>query len=35
MPTPLRVAQDWMAVQHEVWSRRLDQLDDYLKEQPQ
>jgi DNA-binding transcriptional ArsR family regulator len=33
VPTPLRVAQDWMAVQHEVWRRRLDQLDDYLKEQ--
>jgi DNA-binding transcriptional ArsR family regulator len=32
-PTPLRVAEDWMAVQHDVWSRRLDQLDDYLKEQ--
>ena len=33
VPTPLRVAQDWMAVQHGVWSRRLDQLDEYLKEQ--
>ena len=27
-------AEDWMAVQHALWNRRLDQLDDYLKEQP-
>lgn len=33
-PDPLRIAQDWMAVQHDVWTRRLDQLDDYLKGQP-
>ena len=34
VPTPLRAAEDWMAVQHALWNRRLDQLDDYLKEQP-
>jgi DNA-binding transcriptional ArsR family regulator len=34
VPKQLRVARDWLAVQHDVWSRRLDQLDEYLKEQP-
>jgi DNA-binding transcriptional ArsR family regulator len=34
-PTPLRAAEDWLAGQHEIWGRRLDQLDDYLKEQMQ
>jgi len=33
VPTSLRGAQDWMAVQRDRWERRLDQLDDFLKEQ--
>jgi DNA-binding transcriptional ArsR family regulator len=33
VPTPLRAAQGWMAVQQDLWERRLDQLDEYLKEQ--
>ena len=32
VPTSLGPAQDWLAVQQDVWTRRLDQLDDYLKE---
>jgi len=26
----LRLAEDWLARQRELWERRLDQLDDYL-----
>jgi DNA-binding transcriptional ArsR family regulator len=33
VPAPLGVAQDWMAAQRALWTRRLDQLDEYLKEQ--
>lgn len=32
VPQSLGPAQDWLAVQRDVWTRRLDQLDDYLKE---
>jgi DNA-binding transcriptional ArsR family regulator len=35
VPTSLRAAQDWLAVQRDLWERRLDQLDDYLKEREQ
>ena len=31
-PRPLRVAEHWMVRQREVWERRLDQLDNYLKD---
>ena len=31
-PEPLAAAEDWMAAQRTLWERRLDQLDDYLKE---
>jgi DNA-binding transcriptional ArsR family regulator len=31
-PRPLEKAERWMADQRSVWERRLDQLDDYLKE---
>ena len=27
---PLQAAEHWMAVQRDLWERRLDQLDDYL-----
>jgi DNA-binding transcriptional ArsR family regulator len=36
-PTALGLADDWLAAQHRLWSRRLDQLDAFLttvKEQP-
>ena len=29
-PAPLDDARDWLAVQHDLWTRRLDQLDDFL-----
>ena len=32
-PQALRAAEAWLAKQRALWSRRLDQLDDYLKEQ--
>ena len=32
-PQPLRAAESWLAKQRALWTRRLDQLDDYLKEQ--
>lgn len=32
VPTGLGGAQSWLATQREVWTRRLDQLDDYLEE---
>jgi DNA-binding transcriptional ArsR family regulator len=28
---PLKVAEHWMARHRAIWERRLDQLDDYLK----
>jgi hypothetical protein len=31
-PQPLKVAEHWMASQRATWERRLDQLDDYLKD---
>ena len=31
VPTRLGVARDWLAEQHDHWTRRLDQLDDYLR----
>ena len=31
-PRSLRVAEHWMARQRAVWERRLDHLDDHLKE---
>ena len=32
-PQSLRAAEGWLARQRALWARRLDQLDDYLKEQ--
>jgi DNA-binding transcriptional ArsR family regulator len=29
-PKRLRLAEDWLSQQRELWERRLDQLDDYL-----
>jgi len=29
-PKRLRLAEDWLARQRELWERRLDQLDEYL-----
>jgi DNA-binding transcriptional ArsR family regulator len=31
-PRPLRAAEHWMVRQREAWERRLDQLDNYLKD---
>lgn len=31
-PRPLEAAEGWLAEQRSTWDRRLDQLDDYLKE---
>ena len=31
-PARLRLAENWLARQRSVWERRLDQLDDYLKQ---
>src|SRR6476659_4738891 len=31
-PQPLQAAEHWMAKQRAIWERRLDQLDDYLKD---
>ncbi|MDB6111330.1 MAG: regulatory protein ArsR [Pedosphaera sp.] len=31
-PQPLQAAERWMATQRTSWERRLDQLDNYLKE---
>ena len=31
-PQAMQGAEDWMAKQHALWRRRLDQLDDYLNE---
>lgn len=30
-PRPLEEAQDWLGAQHTLWTKRLDQLDDYLR----
>lgn len=30
-PKPLTDAEDWMGAQRSLWTKRLDQLDDYLK----
>jgi DNA-binding transcriptional ArsR family regulator len=32
-PQSLKAAEGWLAKQRALWARRLDQLDDYLKEQ--
>jgi len=32
VPQPLEVAERWMVEQRAIWERRLDQLDDYLKD---
>jgi len=32
-PQALRAAEGWLAKQRALWTRRLDQLDDYLMEQ--
>jgi DNA-binding transcriptional ArsR family regulator len=31
VPQPLEAAEHWMVEQRALWERRLDQLDDYLK----
>jgi DNA-binding transcriptional ArsR family regulator len=33
-PGPLRVAEDWIAAQRTQWEQHLDQLRDFLAEQP-
>ena len=33
-PEALRMAEDWIAAQRTSWEQRLDQLGDYLNEQP-
>ena len=30
-PKPLEEAQDWLSAQRTLWTKRLDQLDDYLR----
>lgn len=30
-PQPLEAAEDWMTTQRELWRRRLDQFDDYVR----
>jgi DNA-binding transcriptional ArsR family regulator len=32
-PQQLKAAEGWLTRQRSLWTRRLDQLDDYLKEQ--
>ena len=32
VPQPLKAAERWMVEQRTIWERRLDQLDDYLKD---
>ena len=34
-PQALRMAEDWIAAQRTAWEQRLDQLGDYLNEQPE
>jgi DNA-binding transcriptional ArsR family regulator len=31
-PQPLKAAEDWLLRQRAIWERRLDQLDEYLRE---
>lgn len=35
VPTRLDEAQGWLATQHDLWTRRLDQLDAFLTEHPE
>jgi DNA-binding transcriptional ArsR family regulator len=30
-PRPLQAAEDWMTTQRQLWERRLDQFDDYVR----
>lgn len=30
VPEKLKLAEDWLSQQRDIWQRRLDQLDDYL-----
>jgi DNA-binding transcriptional ArsR family regulator len=30
-PQPLHAVEDWMATQRQLWDRRLDQLDEYVR----
>jgi DNA-binding transcriptional ArsR family regulator len=30
-PRPLRAVEDWLATQHRLWERRLDQFDNYVR----
>lgn len=30
-PEPIEAAEGWMATQHRLWERRLDQFDDYVR----
>ncbi len=32
-PQPMKSAEQWMIKQRAIWERRLDQLDDFLKDQ--
>ena len=32
VPQPLEAAESWMAEQRALWERRLDQLDNFLKD---
>ncbi len=34
-PEALRLAEDWITAQRTAWEQRLDQLGDYLAEQPE
>ena len=34
-PGPLHLAEDWIAARRAQWEQRLDQLGDYLAEQPE
>ena len=31
-PEPLKLAEDWLTEQRALWERRLDQLDNFLKD---
>lgn len=35
VPSRLEEVQGWLADQHDLWTRRLDQLDAFLKEHPE
>lgn len=30
-PQPLQAVEDWMTTQHQLWERRLDQFDEYVR----